>query len=407
MNNITPNPAASATVAHAARCPLCGATHYYTFLEIAAAPVLIGALWPTAAAARQAPTGAMQLVLCQACGFIYNRTFEPAKMVYAPGYEISLHHSPLYQAFAQQVAQHLIERYQLRHKTVIEIGCGPGYFLRTLCQLGQNRGVGFDPALAQTSLIEEDGLSLQLIQDYYTAAYQEIPSDLICCRSVLELIPNVYDFVSGVRAVIGERTASVVYFELPNAEFVFGGSATWNTFYEHCSYFTPTVLTRLFQRCGFQVIQAGACYDQGQYVNIEALPQRKACAEIAIDPDELAQLTQMVTSYATHYQQRSKAWQARLLELERTHQRVVTWGSGGRGITFLNTAAAPGQIDYVVDVNPDRQGKFIPKTGQQVVAPDFLLDYRPDVVIITNPTYAQEIKAQTQTMGISCEFLLS
>jgi hypothetical protein len=86
-------------------------------------------------------------------------------------------------------------------------------------------------------------------------------------------------------------------------------------------------------------------------------------------------------------------------------KRVVVWGSGGKGICFLNTLEAPDVFKLVVDINPDRQGRYMPGSGQRIVPPQTLPEYRPDVVVLTNPLYEPEIRATVAELGLACEFL--
>ena len=112
-------------------------------------------------------------------------------------------------------------------------------------------------------------------------------------------------------------------------------------------------------------------------------------------------------AYAERYQQRLVSWAARFRALKQAGQRIIAWGAGGQGITFLNLLKTSKQVPYIVDINPERQGKFVPGSAQRVVAPEFLLNYRPDVVLITNPTYENEIRQQVAAMGLTCEFLVT
>ncbi len=72
--------------------------------------------------------------------------------------------------------------------------------------------------------------------------------------------------------------------------------------------------------------------------------------------------------------------------------RPVVWGAGSKGVSFLNVLGTSGVIDYVVDINPHKQGCYIPGTGQQVVSPNALADIKPQVVIAMNPLYTDEIE---------------
>lgn len=86
-------------------------------------------------------------------------------------------------------------------------------------------------------------------------------------------------------------------------------------------------------------------------------------------------------------------------------KRVAAWGSGGKGIGFLNSFDTESIIPYVVDINPRRQHKFIPGSAQKIIPPEFLRDYQPDFIVITNPLYAQEIKQQVHELNVKSEFL--
>jgi len=82
-------------------------------------------------------------------------------------------------------------------------------------------------------------------------------------------------------------------------------------------------------------------------------------------------------------------------------QRTVLWGSGSKGVSFLTTVGVTDEIASVVDINPYRQGKFMPGTGHEIVGPRFLESLRPDNVIIMNPIYRNEISEDLKKMSLS------
>jgi hypothetical protein len=82
-------------------------------------------------------------------------------------------------------------------------------------------------------------------------------------------------------------------------------------------------------------------------------------------------------------------------------QRVVVWGSGSKGITYLNMLPAAASIHYAVDINPRKQGMHITGTGQRIVGPAFLADYNPDAVIVMNPLYIDEIRQTLNELGVT------
>ena len=81
-------------------------------------------------------------------------------------------------------------------------------------------------------------------------------------------------------------------------------------------------------------------------------------------------------------------------------KRIMLWGSGSKGVAFLTKLKLYDEIQYIVDINPYRQGSYMAGTGQRIVAPTFLKDYKPDIVIIMNPIYYDEIEQDIHQMGL-------
>jgi FlaA1/EpsC-like NDP-sugar epimerase len=98
-------------------------------------------------------------------------------------------------------------------------------------------------------------------------------------------------------------------------------------------------------------------------------------------------------------------WRHYLREVQRSGRRAVLWGGGSKAVAFLTTLNLQGEIEYVVDINPHKHGTYLAGAGQEIVAPDFLRQYQPDVVIVMNPIYRQEIESQLHQMGLSPELI--
>ena len=92
--------------------------------------------------------------------------------------------------------------------------------------------------------------------------------------------------------------------------------------------------------------------------------------------------------------------------IKRRKQRAVVWGAGSKGVTFLNIFKNHDSLEYVVDINPHKQGKFVPGTGQPIVDPPFLSSYKPDVVFVMNPLYRQEIAARLADLSVQADLIL-
>lgn len=395
------------TRAAEAACCVCGSTDLMALMAIPDVPIHCNLLWDDRDRARGAPRGEIDLALCTACGHVQNVAFDPSLMEYTQAYENSLHFSPRFQRYATALAERLVARYDLHGKTVIEIGSGKGEFLRLLAELGDNHGIGFDPSYVPNPADEATRAgSLTFVRDFYSESYAGYRGDLICCRHVLEHIARPVEFLQAVRRSVDEGHRPGVFFEVPNGLYTLRDLSIWDVIYEHPSYFTPTSLARAFERAGFAVEAVTEAFEE-QFLWLDALPR---------DPDEPPAedgaapppaLRRHADAFAGRYRAIVREWRGRLQELHRRGVRVVLWGAGSKGVTFLNALDRENRISYVVDVNPRKGGMYVAGTGQRIVAPEFLREYRPEVVIITNPNYREEIGEQLADLGVSAKVVLA
>ncbi|HYO10202.1 MAG TPA: class I SAM-dependent methyltransferase [Tepidisphaeraceae bacterium] len=388
------------SVADQFTCPACREGEMAGFFEVAQSPILCNILCRTRADALAVPRGRIHLGFCPACGHVYNTAFDEKLMQYDAAYENSLQFSPHFRQYLESAAAQLVERYGLRGKDVIEIGCGQGDFLSALCRLGGNRGTGFDPsfdaAKAETTLAE----GARIVPQYYSHEHKDRPVDLLCCRHVLEHIPRPLDFLRELRRTMGERRDVVLFFEVPNALFTLQRLAIWDIIYEHCSYFTPQSLRRTFELAGFEVLRVAEVFD-GQFLTIEARPADAAGACEA--PSDA--LRDSVARFEAEYRSKVKLFEERFDRVASEKRRAVVWGGGSKGVTFLNTLRlSPEVVPYVVDVNPRKEGHYVVGTGQQIVPPRLMAEYAPHAILIMNATYRREIESTCRGMGIESEF---
>jgi len=348
--------------------------------------------------------GDIALGFCQSCGFVSNLAFDPRRLEYSSDCEESQGFSPTFNAFARYQARRLIEQYDLHHKDIIEIGCGKGEFLILLCELGNNRGIGFDPAFVRGRNRSQALDRITFITDFYSEKYANYHGDFICCRMTLEHIQHTADFIMTVRQAIGGWSDTIVFFQVPDVMRILRDCAFEDIYYEHCSYFSPGSLARLFRKCGFKIIHLGTEYD-GQYLTIEAKPASGKTPITLPQEDDMEKLKSYIASFQERCQKKLYAWRKRLRQIRSNGRRVVLWGSGSKGVTFLTTLKVCDEIKYVVDINHYRQGTYMPGNGQEIVSPDFLRKYQPDIVIVMNPVYREEIRQNLNQMGLSPELL--
>jgi SAM-dependent methyltransferase len=384
-------------------CPVCAGADTIPLVDMPGMPVLCNELWDTQEGARHAPRGDIRPTLCRTCSHIFNSAFDPDAIHYAQSYENSLHFSPRFQQYAQALVSRLVSTYDLRHKTVLEIGCGQGEFLSMLCAAGDNQGIGFDPSYSPERAAAASTSQITFVPELYSEKTAHYAADLICCRHVLEHIQHPRAFVTSLRRALADSPHTVVYMEVPNVRFMLEDLSIWDFIYEHYSYFSARSLARLFHEGGFRVLRLEEAY-RGQFLALDAMPgpapadapaQERVPHANAGEPDAFAQV----------FQQKIQEWKDRLATFAQEGKRVAIWGAGSKGVTFLNLLQTAAPIDTVTDINPHKQGKFIAGTGHQITAPDYLVERRPDVVIIMNPIYRPEIEQQLANWGLNPQVL--
>ncbi|WP_114285828.1 class I SAM-dependent methyltransferase [Candidatus Halocynthiibacter alkanivorans] len=424
-------------------CPVCDAVDPKPVFALRDVPVLCNQLWPDATAARAAACGDVELVRCKHCAMIWNRAFDAARMVYAPGYENALHFSPRFQSFAEDLAAGLVTRHDLAGRHVVEIGCGDGHILDLLAKNGVATATGFDPSMAGKDSPFSAREGVAIIPEYFHADHLERPFDAVICRHVLEHLDQPAALLHQIRAAIGNRDV-LVYFEVPNAGWMLDTVSMWDVIYEHVGYWSAAPLSTMFRRAGLEPVSVATGYDR-QFLMIEAragAPQPhflsntggeggdvrqerrrgdSANAAISSGPTRPASRTRP-GGYAAHARTDGTAegtggiaraadifaevangelerWKTRLAGLR---GRAVIWGAGSKGITFANALGEAGvSLAALIDLNPRKHGLFAPGVALPVLAPTALSSLRPDLVLISNALYRGEITTRLNAMGLA------
>jgi SAM-dependent methyltransferase len=378
-------------------CPCCLERTMEPFYEVHGVPTNSCILLPTKEEALSYPTGDIRLAFCPNCGFISNIAFDAKLTEYSGRYEETQAFSPTFNSFHERLAKSLVERHDLHGKDLIEIGCGKGEFLRLLCDLGDNRGLGFDPGYSEARGEQSGAARFSVVRDFFSEKYVDRNADFVACKMTLEHIWTPNAFISNA-VRLARRPNGVVFIQVPESLRILKDCAFEDIYYEHCSYFTGGSLGRLFERLGFGVSCIDVAYD-GQYLTVEATPQSTS----TVKQDDLAELRALVDSYPQRDAQKRGAWAERLSQWSSAGKRVVVWGSGSKGVSFLTTVRGAECVEHVVDINPYRHGYFMPRTGQKIVSPDDLRELRPDIVVVMNSIYVPEITQMLLDRGLKPE----
>jgi SAM-dependent methyltransferase len=385
-------------------CPNCGNRGLSIFYEVRNVPVHSCLMMDNREEARNFPTGDVVLGFCDRCGFITNTEFDAKWSSYAPNYEDQQSFSPTFNKFALNLANNLVKKYDLYDKDIVEIGCSKGDFLLLLCELGNNRGVGIDPSVVPGRVQSEAASRVKFIQEYYSESHAQYVGDFICCRHTLEHIQPTHEFISTIRKSIGDRKDVSVVLEIPDNTRVLKDLAFEDIYYEHCSYFSPGTLARLFRSCGFEVTDLYRDYGE-QYLFVEAKPTDVPTNKPQLIEEAVAEVAEDVKYFASNIQQKLQNWKQYLEDAQAKQEKVVVWGSGSKCVAFLTTLNTIDTVEYAVDINPHRHGKFIPGVGKEIMPPEFLKTYQPDRIVVMNSIYCDEIGQMLKEMGVTAELV--
>jgi SAM-dependent methyltransferase len=385
-------------------CPNCNSKGLSLFYTVTDIPVHSCLLMSSKKEAQKYPKSDLQLGFCRNCRFITNVRFDPSLHNYNTNYEETQGFSAHFNTFAKSLARRIIDKYNIHNKTILEIGCGKGEFLALMCQLGNNRGIGIDPAYVPERNPGKTGSQIEFIQDFYSPKYAHLEADVICCRHTLEHIAPTLEFMQMIRKTIENHPDTLIFFELPDVMRVLQEGAFWDIYYEHCSYFTAGSLSKLFAISGFIPDDLYLDYDD-QYLIIMAYPSRDLTCPGMDSDNNIDKSKQAVNEFRHKCSQKIDYWLKTIRKFTQDGQKTVIWGSGSKAVAFLTTLKLTEGIEYIIDINPYRHGKFIPGTGHEIVAPKFLKQYKPDKIIVMNPVYCKEIQQELDDLNVKADLL--
>lgn len=383
-------------------CQSCGSAGVRVFFEVTRVPTNSVLLLTSQQDAVDAPRGDIRLGHCPLCGHVQNAAFESRLTEYSGRYESTQGYSPTFNRFHQALAHDVVERFDVRGKTVLEIGCGNGEFLTMLCKAGGNKGIGFDPAFIQGRVPVSPGIDVDFVADFYSEQYGNLEADFVVCKMTLEHIFDTGRFVHMVRAAVGSNPETVIMFQVPNARYVLGDVAFWDVYYEHCSYFTAGSLARLFRQQHFDVFDVWTDYDD-QYLMLAAHPAHgttSASLDVEQDRDKV---TAEVEDFERDVAGRIDQWRRTIADLADEGRTVVLWGGGSKGVAFITTLGVDEEIAAVVDINPNKADTYMAGSGHRIVSPSALIHIHPDLVIVMNPVYLGEVREELNGLGIDAE----
>lgn len=372
------------------KCPICESNQIYTFLSKKNIPVYQNFIFKEKETAINSIKGDLSLAICEKCEFIFNYDFEINKMKYNNTYDNTQTHSPKFKKYIDDIIKKLIDTYKLENKTIVEVGCGKGVFLKQLVEMSNGKGFGFDPSYEG----EEIQLNGNLIfeKKYYNKRYSEIKADLVVMRHVIEHIPNPVEIIKSIKDALINSPDAIVYIETPCVEWIIKNNIIYDFFYEHCSYFTKKSLMNLLDMLGFDILEIDDTFE-GQYIYCLAKVKKNTNYN----------LMDMAIDYAKRAEDKKYEWKKKLIDYK---CNIAIWGAGAKGVTFLNDIDPNCElVDCVIDINENKQNKFIPGTGHKIVSYREIKKMNIKKIIIMNWNYVDEIKLMLNEAQIEVELI--
>jgi hypothetical protein len=380
-------------------CPACGAHGAEVFFSLLGLPVHATAVCTSADEARGQTVGNQRLAVCHACAFVFNTEFDFGLLDYSGEHAESQGFSPVFRAFAEDLAAGWVQRWDLAGKTIVEVGCGGrGDFLPILANAGVGRAHGVDPGLDVAHLPQDPRITGE--RAYFAPTPVSKSASALVCRHTLEHVVDVQGFVRALADGLDPQIGRGILVEVPDLGRSMDDGNFWDLHYEHCSSFMAGSLLRLFQRVGLDVIKLHRVY-KGQYLVIEADPVAGRSGPVdIIEHASVEEDIERCRRFALNAQSRIGHW-GEWFSDQRAHDReVVVWGGGAKGSVLLNTLAESG-VERVVDINPGLQGQFLSGVGTPIVSPEALVRSPPATVLLMNGIYQGEVRKMLDDLSLN------
>ncbi len=382
-------------------CKLCGSTHTEPFLVRENVLVNQNFICESGEEAKRMPRGDLNLYTCHDCCFTFNASFDIDRVSYNEQYNNNQTHSPMFREYTDALAERVLSNLTGTDGYIVEVGCGKADFLRRVFDLAPTvKGYGFDPSY-QGEDTDFDG-RLHFVKDFYSRKYEEIKAGTVICRHVIEHVEKPMEVLSTVHTALRHSPQAKVYFETPCLNWILENGVVWDFFYEHCSYFNADSLRYAFEKAGFTNVKTRHVFN-GQYLWLEA--------EVGPEPEQeprtpsFEQLQPLIDNYLKQEQTTFEHWN-REIALRESTGGIAIWGAGAKGVTFANLVdPQASRIACIVDVNPKKQGKYLPGTGHPIVSSGSLQGGTVRTIIPMNPNYIPEIQEIMNRDGINAELL--
>ena len=347
----------------------------------------------------------LRVLVCDHCWLVQTEDFAQADELFDEDYAYFSSFSASWLAHAERYVAAVVARFSLtEHSHVFEVAANDGYLLHYV----QQKGIpctGIEPTASTAAAARDKGITV--IERFFGVALAEElvaagqQADLMAANNVLAHVPDINDFTAGFSALL--KPHGVATFEFPHLMRLIEGVQFDTIYHEHFSYLSLSAIDRIFKANGLVVFDVDELPTHGGSLRVYAQradtgewPRTEAVGEMLRREAERG-LTG-ASGYAD-FQTRSDAvkdgFLRFLLAARREGKKVAAYGAAAKGNTLLNYAGVrPDLLPYVVDLNPAKQGKYLPGSRIPIVDEQYLRETRPDYILILPWNLKQEVMHQ-------------
>jgi hypothetical protein len=346
----------------------------------------------------------LHVLVCRTCWLVQLEQYVSADDIFTE-YAYFSSYSDSWVEHARRYTVAMTQRFGLGpSSSVIELASNDGYLLQWFAKAGVPV-LGIEPAANVAPAAEERGVPTLVrffgIELAKELAAQGRRADLLIGNNVLAQVPDINDFVGGMASILAP--AGVVTLEFPHVLRLLDENQFDTIYHEHFSYFSLHTVAIILARHGLEVFDIEELPTHGGSLRVYAhhqgdltIPVAPSVKELLVT-EEAFGLTDVdcYHRFAARVEETKRGILELLIRLKRQGATIAGYGAPGKGNTLLNYCGIRSDfIDFTVDRNPYKQGKFLPGTHIPIHAPDEIERLRPDYVFILPWNVKDEIIAQ-------------
>jgi SAM-dependent methyltransferase len=390
-------------------CRFCGTKLEHTFVDLGASPIANDFL-SASQLSQMEPFYPLHVKVCAGCFLVQVVDCISARHIFSDNYAYFSSFSDSWLEHARAYVEMITTRLALgRQHHVVEVASNDGYLLQYFLA----RGIpvlGIEPTANTAAAASKRGIPT-VVKFLGASTARELvgegkQADLLIGNNVLAHVPDINDFVEGLRILL--KPAGVLTMEFPHLMRLIAENQFDTIYHEHYQYWSLLTVEKVFAAHGMAVFDVEELPTHGGSLRIYA---RHASDSTKPHTGRVRDLREReLTAGYDHlkvyfsFADRVKETKRRLLEFliaaKRSAKAIVGYGAPAKGNTLLNYCGVRSDfIDYTVDRSPHKQGLFLPGTRIPVYAPDRIRDTKPDYVLILPWNIRDEVMQQMAFIG--------